>query len=131
MNPERTQWERRFAEILEDEGIYYCWQHVVCTGFRRRRYLDFYIPSAGVGIEIDGRHHIFKKKKDAKRTGSIQRNASAIKQIWRIRNWQVTQGAENAWVREVLDALKQYDSGVNEIWPGLRSRPRCKCRDIT
>jgi predicted Zn-ribbon and HTH transcriptional regulator len=47
--------EKRVAEILDERGIAYETEHTVAGRLR----LDFYIPSLGIGIEVQGGQHYF------------------------------------------------------------------------
>ncbi len=71
--------EKRVAEILDERGIAYETEHKVAGRLR----LDFYIPSLGIGIEVQGSQHYFVSEF----FGGMKRFKKQVKNDRRKRQW--------------------------------------------
>lgn len=85
-----TSAERRFKQLLVDQGINYRQQKIIFTNDWQFYIVDFFLPDHKLIIEIDGSHHLNQLTKDNRRTNAL--NALGYKVI-RFQNhevWQLT-----------------------------------------
>ena len=107
----QTQWEWKFAAMLEVRGIPYKSNKKIRCASKRVYFPDFLIAGKYV-VEIDGRQYHNspdQRRKDNLRT--VELKQSGIREVLRLWNSDVTIGESHPEVRAVLKKCEQWNRG--------------------
>lgn len=97
----KSTWaEREVCKNLDRLGIKFIRQYPIKTP-HKQYYLDIYIPSLKLAIEVDGKYHFTNKQKrlDANRSANIRKKGISV---WRITN------SNAAKLKSVISLLKGH-----------------------
>lgn len=102
--PKPTQYEDALARILDRHGVKYYRQFCIrlrwssCKGLPKFAFLDFWVPSAGLAVEVDGYVHRdpAKKAEDQARSQSVRRAFPPCTGFYRLWNGEITEGESPA-----------------------------------
>lgn len=102
----QTQSEMQFKIVLKELGITYEFQKIFF--YKKSFYIvDFYLPSHGVALEIDGGYHNTKEQKLKDKIRSRDLKIIGIKNIIRFKNEDVTDPFKREFVNKKLKGYEK------------------------
>ena len=101
--------EKRVAEILDERDISYETEHTVAGRLR----LDFYIPSLGIGIEVQGDQHYFVNDF----FGGMKTFKRQVKNDRRKRQWCKENGVKLISIPYIKRNTDNFERYLRKIYP--------------